>query len=231
MLALLLHESMDPFYQNITSFPTVIYTFVLCIVVLFWLVAILGVVDIDVLDFDVPDADGSLGVNSGHGVETPDVLAGLLLKCKLDGVPTTVSLSILTLFAWLFSYYCVHFFYPFIPDGVIEMLAGIIILFTALYVSVLITAVAIKPLKPLFKKMQQETIKTIVGQTAIVRTPQVTQERGEATLEDGGAGLILKVRSEEGQVFCRGEKVVLLAYDKPSNTYLVVSEGEFKQHA
>jgi hypothetical protein len=231
MLALLLHESMDPFYQNIASFPTVVFTFFLCLVVLFWLVAILGVVDIDVLDFDLPDSDGSLGVNSGHGVESPDVLAGLLLKFKLEGVPATISLSFLALFGWLISYYAVHFGYPLIPDGFLEWLAGVPILIAAFYVSLLITAQAIKPLKPLFKKMQQETIKTIIGQTAIVRTPQVTNARGEALLEDGGAGLILKVRSENDTIFNRGDKVVLLAYDKATNTYLVISEEEFIKNA
>jgi len=59
MFAIFLTDNMDPFYQNIASFPTVFFTFFLLVVVLYWLVAVLGLVEIDVLDFDIPDADGS----------------------------------------------------------------------------------------------------------------------------------------------------------------------------
>jgi len=55
MFAILLSERMDPFYQNISSFPTAIFTFLLAVVTLYWVVAVLGLVDIDVLDFDIPD--------------------------------------------------------------------------------------------------------------------------------------------------------------------------------
>ena len=161
MFAILLHENMDPFYENISSFPTVFFTFFLTIVVLYWLVAVLGFVEIDFLDFDIPDADGSLGVNSGHGLETPDVLAGLMLKLGLQGVPVTVIISFISLIGWLICYYAVHFTDPLIPGALLEFVVGIPILLTTLYVSTMITAVVIKPIRPLFKKASQETIKNV----------------------------------------------------------------------
>ena len=48
MFAILLTEGMDPFYQNIASFPTVFFTFFLLVTVLYWLAAVLGFVEIDV---------------------------------------------------------------------------------------------------------------------------------------------------------------------------------------
>jgi hypothetical protein len=50
---------------------------------------------------------------------------------------------------------------------------------------------------------------------------------GEATVEDGGAGLIVKVRAFKDEVFARGDKVVLLEYIEAENIYKVISEQEF----
>lgn len=227
MFAILLHENMNPFYENISSFPTVFFTFFLAIVTLYWLVAVLGFVEIDVLDFDIPDADGTLDVNSGHGLETPDVLAGLMLKMGLQGVPVTIIISFVALIGWMLCYYAVHFLFPVVPEGILRWLAGIPVLLASLYIGTMITALTIKPLRPLFKKASQETIKNVLGQTVVVRTPKVTPKRGEANLEDGGAGLILKVRSSEGEEFVRGDRLVLLEYNSGENTYRVISEDEF----
>lgn len=229
MFAILLSEKMNPFYQNISSFPTVFFTLVLAIVALYWLVAVLGVIEIDVLDFDIPDAEGTLGVNSSHGFENPDVLAGLMLKMGLYGIPVTIIVSFIALIGWLICYYSVHFMFPLVPGALLEFLIGIPILLGSFYVAVMVTAQIIKPLRPLFKKAQQDTIKTIVGQIAIVRTPKVDENTGEALLADGGAGLILKVRTNGEVEFFRDDRVVLLEYDKEKNIYHVISEEEFKK--
>ncbi len=228
MFAILLSEGMDPFYQNISSFPTAIFTFLLAVVTLYWLVAVLGLVDIDILDFDVPDADGSLGANTDTNISTPDALAGLMLKIGLYGVPITIIISFISLFGWLICYYMVYALAGILPDGLLRYLIGTPIFLVALFLSMMITAFIVKPLRPLFKKAQQHTDKLVLGQTVVVRTTKVNNSFGEAILDDGGAGLILKVRSTGEQVFARGDRVVLLEYMKDKNTYRVISEKEFK---
>lgn len=227
MFAIFLSDKMDPFYQNIASFPTIFFTFLLAITLLYWLVAVLGFVDIDVLDFDIPDADGALDVNPDSGLSTPDVLAGLMLRFGLVGVPVTIIISFISLTGWLVCYYAVHFLLWMVPEGFLRYLAGIPLLIASLYLAVMITSVIIKPLRPLFQKAQQETVKHILGQTAVVRTSRVDNGFGEALLEDGGAGLILNVRAIGNEQFNRGDRVVLLEYIKDQHVYRVVSEKEF----
>lgn len=221
MFALLLTEGMNPFYQNISSFPTVIFTFFLALTFLYWFVAVLGLVEIDVLDFDIPESDG------GSDLTNANVLAGLMLRFGLQGVPVTVIISFIALFGWLISYYVVHFLLGYVPGGVLRFLAGIPVLIGSFYISVMMTAVVIKPIRPLFLKAQQQTEKIIIGQTAIVRTSRVDADFGEAVLEDGGAGLILKVRATDDEKFSLGDKVVLLEYIKDENVYRIISEKEF----
>ncbi|ASP40635.1 DUF1449 domain-containing protein [Bacterioplanes sanyensis] len=229
MFAVFFTEGMNPFYQNIASFPTAIFTFMLALIVLYWLVAVLGLVDIDVLDVDLPEADGDLELSSAHEHGGPNVLAGLLMRFGLVGVPVTIIVSLITLFGWLICYYLVHFSFALIPHGLLQWLAGVPIFLASLYVAVMITAQVIKPLRPFFHKTQQQAGKHVLGQTAIVRTSRVDQAFGEAMLADGGAGLILKVRAGAEERFKKGDRVVLLEYLTEENAYRVISEQEFTQ--
>jgi hypothetical protein len=228
MFAIFLTEGMNPFYQNIASFPTAIFTFVLAICALYWLIAVLGMVDIDILDVDLPEAEGDLDAAGAHEHGGPNALAGLLMRFGLVGVPATVILTLVALVGWLVCYYLVHFLFAWVPDGILRYLAGLPVLLVSLYLALIVTGVLIKPLRPLFQKTQQESSKHVLGQTAIVRTSRVDQEFGEAMLQDGGAGLILKVRASAGESFVKGDRVVLLEYLKDKNAYRVISEKEFR---
>jgi len=211
---------MNPFYQNIGSFPTVFFTFFLGIAVFFWAVAVLGLVDIDILDIDVPEGDMD-------GGSSPDALAGLLMKFGLQGVPVTVVISFIALFGWLCSYYLVHFIFPWLSEGILHYLIGLPILLVSLYCAAMVTAWVIKPMRPFFKHANEETIKRVLGQIAIVRSSVVDHAFGEAVLADGGAGLIFKVRPYKEETFVKGDRVVLLEFNKESNIYRVISEKEF----
>lgn len=222
MFAILLSEGMDPFYQNISSYPTAIFTFLLLLCLLFWLAAVLGVIDIDILDVDLPELAAE-----PRDLVNPNALAGLLLRFGLQGVPVVIIISLVSLFGWLISYYSVHFLSPLVADGIIAFLVGSAILVAALYMATMITSLIVRPLRPLFKKAQQGAPKQLLGQKAVVRTSVVRNDFGEAVLDDGGAGLILKVRSTGAEEFSRGDHVVLLEYLETENAYRVISEGEF----
>ena len=227
MFAILLSDKMNPFYQNIGSFPTVFFTFFLLLCVLYWLVAVLGFVEIDALDFDLPEADSNLGLDGDMELSNPDVLAGLMMKLGLYGVPVTLIVSFISLIGWFLSYYIVYFLEPLMPDNFIRYLIGLPILLGSLFVAVIMTGQLIKPIRTFFKKTQQDTLKYITGQIAVVRTSRVDSNFGEANLEDGGAGLIIKVRALGDETFAKGDRVALLEYVENENVYRVVSEEEF----
>lgn len=227
MFAIFASDVMDIFYKNITSFPTVIFSFFLILCFFYWIIAVLGLIDFDFLDFDLPDGDTDFGPD--HGADNVGVLAGLLLKLGLHGVPFPIVFSILTIIGWFICYYAVHFVFPYVPGSVLEFLAGIPILLGSLYLAALVTARIIKPMRPFFRAANQEVQKTILGKVAIVRTTRVDQTFGEASVDDGGAGLIVKVRSFNDEIFASGDRVVLLEYVPEENIYKVISEKEFIQ--
>lgn len=222
MFAIFLHESMNPFHQIVTSFPTVIFTLLLVLCVLYWAVAVLGLVDLDILDIDF---DGD--IDAADSIEAQTGLAGLLLKFGLAGVPLTITLTILSLIGWLISYYISYFLRTVVPDGPLLWLLSIPVLLVVTYVSVMITAQIIKPIRKLFSKLNVDETKHIIGQTVTVRSAVVNSERGEGLMNDGGAGILLNIRAFNDTEFVKGDKVVVIEKLNDANLFRVVSESEF----
>jgi len=222
MFAILLHENMDPFYQNISSFPTAIFSVLMGVCIVYWIGAVLGIFDIDILTIDT---DIDLNADSGHSA--PDVLAGLLLRFGLVGVPVVISLSLIILFGWFISFQLAHFLLASFDSGLVRFLIGLPVFLVSLLLATWITSKLIKPLRPLFKNATAQTHKHIIGQTAVVRTSRVDTTFGEATLDDGGAGLILKIRSTGTDTFSKGDRVVIFERLNEGNVYRVISEEEF----
>ena len=83
---------MAVFLQTVFAFPVAIFTTLLLICVLFWLVGAVGIFDIDGLEV----SDGEAVSASGLG--------GLLLKFKLHEIPFTVLITVVCLLAWICSY-------------------------------------------------------------------------------------------------------------------------------
>lgn len=219
MFAILFSDAMDPFYNNIFSFPTAVFTFLLCFCIVFWLISLLGVVDIDIFDLDLPDPDGDIGASG--------VVAGLLMKLGLYGVPITVIVTLVSFFGWIISFLLVYLTFGFLPFDWLSYVAGIPVLLISLYGACFITGKIIVRIRKFFPKAEQETVKTVLGQVATVRTTRVDKGFGEAYLDDGGAGLIVKVRATGEDIFEKGDRVVLLEYMANTHTYRVISEEEF----
>lgn len=204
---------MGEFIQNIFTFPTVFYSGLLVLVVLYWLIAILGVVEIDSLDSEW-DLDSDTNVS---------FVATWLTKFRLDGIPLTITLSFIILVAWILCFLSVHFIYPMLPVGWIQIIMGFWVLVIAPVIAALAVSPFLQPLKPLFKKEPVQNADSLLGQIVRVRSSVVNATFGEAEYKDGGAGLILKIRASEPNSFTRGDRVILQEYDVDSNTYRVVA--------
>ena len=72
---------MEIFLQISLAFPTVIFSFLLCLAVVYWVIVAFGLIEVDVLDVE---ADSAL--------EGP--AAALLSKLKLRDIPLTLVLTL-----------------------------------------------------------------------------------------------------------------------------------------
>ncbi|HIQ45384.1 hypothetical protein FIV02_17960 [Pseudomonas sp. THAF187a] len=211
---------MELFLQTALSFPTAIYSFLLCVAVIYWLVVAAGLLDIDLLDIE---ADSVM-----EGGAQTEGLAGLLYKLKLDGVPATLVLTLLFFFAWFACYFIELWLLRHLPLGILRYPLGLVVIVASFLLAAPLCAAICRPLRPLFQKVEAISSKSVLGQVAVVRSGKVTERHGEAVLEDGGAGLILRVRADEALGFKRGDRVVLLEYLVAEHAYRVITEEEFR---
>ncbi|CAM3650226.1 MULTISPECIES: DUF1449 domain-containing protein [Psychrobacter] len=210
-----MQESFLIFITKISLYPTIVFTGLVMFVTLYWMVSLLGMADMDTVDIGDASGEGSNLTSSGF-------VSGLLLKFGLYGVPLIVILSLISLIGWLLSYFYTSFLHQNFDSGILYYLFGTGALIFVLVISMWLTGIIISPIRNKIAKIPRRNAASNIGKIAVVRTLSVTDKHGEVELNDGGAGLILKIRSDinDGSLK-QGDRVMLVEYLEAANTYRV----------
>ena len=212
-----MQEAFFVFITKISLYPTIVFTGLVMFVTLYWVVSLLGIADMDSVDVGESGSDAAVSDLSSTGFFT-----GLMLKFGLYGVPLVIILSLISLIGWLLSYLYTSFLHQNFDSGVLYYVFGTGALIFVLVVSMWLTGMIISPFRKNIARIPKRNSANNVGKIAIVRTLSVTDKHGEAELNDGGAGLILKVRSDNStSLLKKGDRVMLIAYLEETNTYQV----------
>lgn len=232
---------MTEFLTAILAFPTVVFTILLGVVIVYWLFVLLGALDINLLgDADLDGghdlhldghghfdghghadahfdahghADHGHGAHDGHdghdahdGHETSG-LAGLIQALGLGGVPVTVMLSILILVAWIFCVAAMQLLRGGSP-GWLAVAAALL----SLTIAIPLTSLLVRPLRRFFVTLTATRHRDLLGKICTVTTLRVDERYGQAEIEDGGAGLIVQVRSNGPVRLARGDRAIIFDY-------------------
>lgn len=231
MQRVIMNTAFETFINNISAYPTVFFTALVLFVTLYWLVALLGFVDMDVVDVgDIGDIGdiSDIGDIGDAGNTSAGLLSGILLKFGLYGVPLVVILTGIALIGWVLSYFYGSFLQAQFGHGVLHYVFGTGALVLVLVVSMWLTGLMLSPIRRHIANIPKRHAQSFLGQTAVVRTLTVNDRHGEAMLEDGGAGLIFKVCQLTGDdsVIVQGDNVRLVAYDQQQNVYQIQKINE-----
>jgi hypothetical protein len=242
------------------SFPSVVFTVLLGVVLIYWTFVMVGVIHIgegsegaleghidgatkglmegavdhlsghaDVGDIggghgDIGDAGGGHGdgdVDAGDADDSGQgALAAIMSALHLRSAPATVILSLIITFAWLVSVVTMQVVTRLSPAWAGPLLS-LAVLLGSFALALPLTSVAARPLAKVFAPKHAPVKSDFIGRTCTVRTGSVSTKFGEATLQDGGAGLVLRVRVEDGKQLGRGEQALIVDYDPERETYLV----------
>lgn len=212
-----MQEAFLVFITKISLYPTIIFTGLVMFVTLYWVVSLLGMADMDSVDLGESGGDADVSTLSSTGFFT-----GLMLIFGLYGVPLIIILSLISLIGWLLSYLYTSLLHQYFDSGVLYYLFGTGALIFVLVVSMWLTGIIISPIRKNIAKIPKRNSSNNVGKIAVVRTLSVTDKHGEAELNDGGAGLILKIRSDTNDgLLKQGDRVMLIEYLDEANTYRV----------
>ena len=242
------------------SFPSVVFTVLLGVVLIYWTFVMVGVIHIGegsegALDGHIDGATkglmegavdhlggghadvGDIGgghadVGGGHGDgdlgdggDADDggghgALAAIMSALHLRSAPATVIFSLIITFAWLVSVVTMQVVTRMAP-ALAGPLLSLAVLVGSFALALPLTSIAARPLARVFAPKHAPIKSDFIGRTCTVRTGSVSHKFGEATLQDGGAGLVLRVRVEDGKQLGRGEQALIVDYDAERETYLV----------
>jgi hypothetical protein len=229
---------MSDLLQLLLGFPLVVLTAVLVVVILYWLLVILGALDVEVLDLrgvdevldGVLDAGGgepgAAAADAGEGGEAPrgaGGLAGLLTALGLSGVPLTISLSAVVFFTWLLTLLALLVLRGVLPSlAVGPLLGGLVVALAFVLALVVAGLTVVRPLRPAFLTAQAPHRHDAVGRACTIVSTRVDAQSGRAEIEDGGAGLLAEVRCFAPNTLTRGSRAVVFHYDRRAELYHVV---------
>jgi hypothetical protein len=186
---------MGGFVEAVLSFPTVLFTPVLVVVIGYWVVVALGGAD--------PEGDTGSG-EAGDGV---------LAFVGLGGVPATVVLSLLVVFAWFAS----------LAGGELFPLPGLLVLLIAMVLAWLVTRAAIVVLRRLLPSGVEPSRADFVGMTCVIRTGRVTRTFGQAEVHaPDGSSAVVQVRQTGTDAMTSGTIALLYDFDHAGEFFWVV---------
>ncbi len=191
------------------------FTLLLILVLLYWVTVIVGMLDLGSFHLH-----HDLHVDKGVNVEV-DMQAGwwgvVLAFFNVGSVPFVILISFTSLFLWvgaiLGNYY--------LPGPV---WVSLLLFVPNLLVSLLLTKMVTSPLKWIFREDPDEVAgnREVIGRTCTVVLPANDKKIGQAEVPiQRGAPLLLTVRTTAGNQMARGEKGLIIDYDKNAHTFLI----------
>lgn len=209
------------FYDVITSFPTAIPSVLLLVVLIYWIMAVIGLVDIDALDAGHLDAGGHIDLHhSASGAHESGLLASTVLSLGITGVPLSIVISIIVLVTWVLSYLCQRYLLMAMPD-ILRWGFGSLALAASFVGSLPIGVIMLRPLRGAFVVHSALNNENLVGKTCRILTMEVSAKFGQAFVKDNGSGYTVKVWSQEPNAMHKGSEAVLVAYDRSTQRFEV----------
>jgi hypothetical protein len=187
---------MGGFVDAALSFPTVVFTPLLIVVIGYWIVVIAGGADPDT------EADGG------------DAGAGPLAFLGLTGVPISVIFSLLVVIGWFGS---------LAGAELLTMLPLWLVLIASIVAAWLITRLALIGLSRMWPHGPAASRADFIGLTCVIRTGTVTRTFGQAEVHaPDGSSAIVQVRQTGADNLRAGMTAVLYDVDPEGEFFWVV---------
>ncbi len=213
---------MEEFVHALGSYGVAPFSALLTATLLYWLMVILGAMDLDILHFGHGHDAGHHGGDHAEAHAPGGLFHGLLEFLSIGKVPITITLSILVVIGWgvaMALTLLLHLWWP-------------LVLATALLVGIPLTGFATRPLRVLFTALSGgvATGVSLIGREARITSATCDADFGTATCDIEGAEVLLRVVAIRAPpIFHRDEVVVIADHDPERDVYLVAPAGYRQQ--
>lgn len=198
-------------------------TITLGIVFIYWILALLGTIDFEALDFDFdvePDAEIDADLDTDIGSGSSNFLVSTLKFVNATDVPLMMVLSFLTLFMWTISILSNS---ALNPNHSWMIATGLLLI--NFFVSCLLVKWITLPLLPFFKafKKGENDDEPVIGRVGKVKSRSIDSQYGQVEVpRELGAPAIVNCRMADGHSpLVRGDQVLVFDKDKDQQLFIV----------
>jgi len=198
----------------------IFFTVLVILIMLYWITVILGVLDVELFDFDLPDdglnigadADGDVDVDSGG------ILRSVLEFFYIGEVPVMLILSIMFLCMWIISMLGNYYLNP-----ARSFLIAIPIYAGGAAVSIFVSRIFGEPLKKMYALFNNDSNapRQVAGRICTVVTTSVGKNMGQAEVSTKGAPILLNVVSDSDHIFHKGDEAVIVGMNEEQGVYRI----------
>lgn len=211
----------------ITGWPTGFYTVLLGVALLYWLLAMFGLIDVDQHGLHLPDHGHIEWHGNGHAdADDLPTLASYAVAFGLTGVPLSIVLTLLLLFAWTITALTAQYLLPLLSPGTLRALFGLIVLPLALLPAIFMTALFSRPLRRLFVHHPAPSNESLVGERCRVLTLKVTDRFGQGEVASRGAPYNIMISASHPNRLGKGSMALIVSYDPATRRYRVQPDEE-----
>lgn len=211
---------MESFLAAAFSYPTAILSALLIVVVFYWVLALIGLVDFEADGLDLSTDNTQLDGDAGD----IGVLASYMIAFGLNGVPFSIVVSLLVLLSWTLTCLMAEWILPWVPTTVLRIAAGTAMLGLSIVMAIILTARIVRPMRRLFISHSAISNASIVGQTCTVVTGSVTETFGRAEVSTNGAPINIRIWAKSPNTLHKGSVARVIEYDTDSGRYQVTPE-------
>ncbi|HEY0137693.1 MAG TPA: hypothetical protein VGB85_26590 [Nannocystis sp.] len=231
---------MNEFLSAILSFPTVVFTVLLGVIVLYWLMVIVGAIGVDVLHVGEAAGgkiegivDGAVegkiegvvdGAVSGHAEGATGKLeavgggGGFLAMLGFGKVPATVVISSLVLWSWALCLLIARSGAEMgLPSWSLQVLAPVL----AVFLGGVLTGALVRGIGRFIVHQEPLRRADLVGKLCTITTGRVDANFGQALISEHGVDLTVDVRCDPPNSLRRNAQAVLVAYDSEHHFFTV----------
>lgn len=197
---------MNAFLQLISSFPVIVPTILVGVLLVFWLLAIFGA-----LHFDHFGPDW-LGSHDVEHVSDTDLAPSMIVALGFDRLPFSIVVSVIGFFWWVLTLLTQHYLLSWLPLPV--GFTGTVVLILALFAALPFAGACVRPLKPIFAKRGGATRVSLIGRSCKITTLTVDAKFGQAeVIDENNAHHLVKVWARTPNELTRGSGALILSHD------------------
>jgi hypothetical protein len=194
-------------FSGVNIIPTILLIFT----VIYWIIVIVGVIDVDALDVDF-----EMDVDLDADVELEGMVS-VLSFFNIGHMPLMVFITFFSLPLWMVTLIANDLL------GISSLLPGLLVFIPAVLICLFVAKFLTIPVAKFYRKIRTETeaVKNLVGRVCTAKLPISYDRKGQAEIKINGTSILISAKTREGYSVEKNETALIIDFQKDQKFYYV----------